>query len=99
MRDPLQAYCDVLEEKWILSELAGKDVGLSAAMDAYLGLGAPGAGGRPDGTDDTGLALDIDWSSGWETEPSTRRRRRQPRTEGAQAGHRQRRPPVAPSRA
>ena len=40
-RDPLQAYCDVLEQKWILSELAGKDVGLSAAMDAYLGLGAP----------------------------------------------------------
>ena len=31
-RDPLQAYCDVLEEKWILSELAGKDVGLAAAI-------------------------------------------------------------------
>ncbi len=28
-RDPLQAYCDVLEEKWILSEAAGKDVGLA----------------------------------------------------------------------
>ena len=27
-RDPLQAYCDVLEQKWILSELAGRDVGL-----------------------------------------------------------------------
>ena len=40
-RDPLQAYCDVLEEKWILSELAGRDVGLEAAIDAYLGLGAP----------------------------------------------------------
>ena len=43
----LQAYCDVLEEKWILSELAGHDVGLEAAIDAYLGLGAPGARGRP----------------------------------------------------
>ena len=32
-RDPLQAYCDVLEEKWILSELAGRDVGLAAAID------------------------------------------------------------------
>ena len=40
-RDLLQAYCDVLEEKWILSELAGRDVGLQAALDAYLGLGAP----------------------------------------------------------
>ena len=28
LRDPLQAYCDVLEEKWILSELVGTDVGL-----------------------------------------------------------------------
>ncbi len=26
-RDPLQAYCDVLEQKWILSELVGTDVG------------------------------------------------------------------------
>jgi hypothetical protein len=66
-RDPLQAYCDVLEQKWILSELAGKDVGLSAAMDAYLGLGAP-APETDVASDDTGLALDIDWSSGWETE-------------------------------
>ena len=40
-RDPIQAYCDVLEEKWILSELVGSDVGLEAATDAYLGLGAP----------------------------------------------------------
>ena len=37
-------------------------------MDAYLGLGAPAP--EADAThDDTGLALDIDWSSGWETEP------------------------------
>jgi hypothetical protein len=67
-RDPLQAYCDVLEQKWILSELAGKDVGLAAAMDAYLGLGAP-APESDVASDDTGLALDIDWSSGWETQP------------------------------
>jgi hypothetical protein len=67
-RDPLQAYCDVLEQKWILSELVGKDVGLSAAMDAYLGLGAP-APESDVASDDTGLALDIDWSGGWESEP------------------------------
>ena len=67
-RDPLQAYCDVLEQKWILSELAGKDVGLAAAIDAYLGLGAP-APESDVASDDTGLALDIDWSSGWETGP------------------------------
>ena len=58
-RDPLQAYCDVLEEKWILSEVVGSDVGLGRAMDEYLGLGAP----APE--DDVGpregsAALDID---------------------------------------
>jgi hypothetical protein len=67
-RDPLQAYCDVLEQKWILSELLGKDVGLSAAMDAYLGLGAP-APESDVASDDAGLGLDIDWSGGWEAEP------------------------------
>jgi hypothetical protein len=40
-RDPIQAYCDVLEHKWLLSELAGRDVGLDAAIDAYLAEGAP----------------------------------------------------------
>ena len=40
-RDPIQAYCDVLEHKWLLSEQAGKDVGLDAAIDAYLAEGAP----------------------------------------------------------
>ena len=40
-RDPVQAYCDVLEQKWLLSEAAGRDVGLEAAIDAYLRLGAP----------------------------------------------------------
>jgi len=40
-RDPIQAYCDVLEHKWLLSERAGKDVGLDAAVDAYLAEGAP----------------------------------------------------------
>ena len=40
-RDLVQAYCDVLEEKWFLSERAGRDVGLSDAIDAYVALGAP----------------------------------------------------------
>jgi hypothetical protein len=40
-RDPLQAYCDVLEHKWLLSEQAGRDVGLEAAISAYLAEGAP----------------------------------------------------------
>ncbi len=48
-RDPLQAYCDVLEEKWILSETAGRDVGLRSAIEAYLQLGAP-APEEPDGS-------------------------------------------------
>jgi hypothetical protein len=40
-RDLVQAYCDVLEEKWYLSEQTGHDAGLAAAIDAYLALGAP----------------------------------------------------------
>ena len=60
-RDVLQAYCDVLEQKWILSELAGRDVGLEAAMEAYLSLGAP-APEDDRGPAGTSLALDIDWS-------------------------------------
>lgn len=40
-RDPIQAYCDVLEHKWLLSERAHRDVGLDAAIAAYLAEGAP----------------------------------------------------------
>ena len=58
-RDPIQAYCDVLEEKWLLSEAKGRDVGLEAALDAYLSLGAPAP-------EDAVVALDIDWSGGFD---------------------------------
>jgi hypothetical protein len=40
-RDIVQAYCDLLEHKWLLSERAGRDVGMQAAMDSYLASGAP----------------------------------------------------------
>lgn len=60
-RDPLQAYCDVLEAKWLLSEAAGRDVGLDAALEAYLALGAPAPEDAPA---DSSIALDIDWSMG-----------------------------------
>ena len=40
-RDLIQAYSDVLEHKWLLSERAGRDVGLKAAIEAYLAEGAP----------------------------------------------------------
>jgi hypothetical protein len=40
-RDPLQAYCDLLEHKWLLSEAAGRDVGFEAAFASYLDSGAP----------------------------------------------------------
>ena len=40
-RDLIQAYCDVLEHKWLLSEQARRDVGLESAIDAYLAVGAP----------------------------------------------------------
>ena len=62
-RDPLQAYCDVLEEKWLLSEVAGRDVGLEAALAAYLDLGAP-APEDDASLADSSIALDIDWSGG-----------------------------------
>ena len=41
IRDPLQAYIDVLEHKWLLSEALGRDVGLERAVEAYLEVGAP----------------------------------------------------------
>jgi hypothetical protein len=64
-RDPVQAYCDVLEQKWLLSEAAGVDVGLDASLEAYLALGAPAPEDRQA---DSTVALDIDWSGGLDTE-------------------------------
>lgn len=54
-RDALQAYCDLLEHKWLLSERRRRDVGLEAALEAYLVAGAPAPerGG-------TAEALDVD---------------------------------------
>jgi hypothetical protein len=40
-RDLVQAYCDVLEHKWLLSEQAGRDVGLDIAIESYVAEGAP----------------------------------------------------------
>jgi hypothetical protein len=40
-RDPLQAYCDLLEHKWLLSERQQRDVGLEAAFASYVAAGAP----------------------------------------------------------
>lgn len=40
-RDLVQAYCDVLEHKWLLSERAGRDVGLGVAVESYVAEGAP----------------------------------------------------------
>ncbi len=40
-RDPLQAYCDLLEHKWLLSERARLDIGMEAAFESYLAQGAP----------------------------------------------------------
>ena len=47
-RDLVQAYCDVLEHKWLLSEAAGRDVGLGTAIDSYLAIGAPAPEVAPD---------------------------------------------------
>jgi len=40
-RDPLQAYCDLLEHKWLRSERARQDLGLEAAFASYVAAGAP----------------------------------------------------------
>jgi tRNA A-37 threonylcarbamoyl transferase component Bud32 len=40
-RDLVQAYCDVLEHKWLRSEQHGRDVGLDAAIESYVDEGAP----------------------------------------------------------
>lgn len=60
-RDPIQAYCDVLEHKWFMSERSGADVGLELAIAAYLDQGAP----APETAQGDGpsIDLDIDWSA------------------------------------
>ena len=47
-RDLVQAYCDVLEHKWLRSERAGHDVGLEQALASYLASGAPAPEVGPD---------------------------------------------------
>jgi hypothetical protein len=39
--DPVQAYCDLLEVRWLLSEKAGQDVGDEAALAALASRQAP----------------------------------------------------------
>jgi hypothetical protein len=40
--DAIQAYCDVLETKWLRSEKTKQDIGLDAAIDAYIASGPVG---------------------------------------------------------
>jgi len=58
-RDALQAYCDLLEHKWLLSEQHRRDVGLETALDAYLAAGAPAP--ESHGAEET---LDLDGETG-----------------------------------
>jgi hypothetical protein len=57
-RDLVQAYCDVLEQKWYLSEAAGFDVGLELATEAYIYLGAPAP--ETPGDIEPSVALDLE---------------------------------------
>jgi len=68
-RDLVQAYCDVLEHKWLLSEQAGRDVGLDAAVDSYMAEGAPAPERPVPGDEGVLAALDIElddpeWAGG-----------------------------------
>ena len=47
--DPVQAYCDYIEVKWLLSEQAGHDVGDDSAIRRHRGAGRPGRRGRGHG--------------------------------------------------
>jgi tRNA A-37 threonylcarbamoyl transferase component Bud32 len=53
---PVQAYCDLLEVRWILSERAGRDVGDARALAALAGR-AP--------TDSAARAAVVEPSTGW----------------------------------
>ena len=68
-RDLVQAYCDVLEHKWLLSEQAGRDVGLAAAVESYVAEGAPAPERTAPGMDLVLETLDVeaddpDWAGG-----------------------------------
>jgi hypothetical protein len=39
--DPVQAYCDLLEVRWLLSEQAGRDVGDEAVLSALAERAVP----------------------------------------------------------
>ena len=59
-RDLVQAYCDVLEHKWHLSQRAGGDIGLVRAIESYVAEGAP-APEQPAARGEAALeALDIE---------------------------------------
>src|SRR3954447_26227546 len=60
-RDLVQAYCDVLEHKWLLSERARRDVGLDAAIESYVAEGAPAPEQARSGSVDAELeGLDVE---------------------------------------
>lgn len=40
--DPLQAYCDVLNHRYLISHESGSDVGTDAAYDSWVANGKPG---------------------------------------------------------
>ena len=56
-RDPLQAYCDLLEHKWLRSERARQDLGLEAAFASYVAAGAP----APEGSDSVRRSTSSPW--------------------------------------
>ena len=58
-RDLVQAYCDVLEQKWYLSEQEGNDVGLLRAIEAYVEMGAPAPESTAD-LPDSLVAMDLE---------------------------------------
>jgi hypothetical protein len=68
-RDLVQAYCDVLEHKWLLSEQAGRDVGLATAIESYVAEGAPAPERTDPETESVLDTLDVeaddpDWAGG-----------------------------------
>jgi len=68
-RDLVQAYSDVLEQKWYLSEAAGRDVGLDQAIQAYVALGAPAPETPADRVASGSVALDLERLGEEDTDP------------------------------
>ena len=65
----------MLEHKWLLSEKAGRDVGLEKAVESYLAIGAPAPEVAPELDPDPEAQVAADAVAGLDLEPGSRAER------------------------